>query len=94
MRSYAEIMLELLKREEGTFVMHGDAGFLDECYYTKRPECLREDVQPPHALNRWRYVLDGLERRPDLFDKRFVRVHDNMMRSCLVRCFEIREGKK
>lgn len=57
-------------------VMWGDAGLLDDCYYSVNPQYRTEQhPDPPHPLDRWQRVLDALNKRGDLFDAGLIGVH-------------------
>ena len=59
-------------------VMWGDAGLLDECYYSVNPQYRTGQPPrptPPHPLDRWQRVLNALDKRDDLFDAGLIGVH-------------------
>ena len=62
--TYAEAMVRLMKEQGKTIVPWGDAPLLDECYALVNLK--NSQLMPPA---RWKLVLAGLGRRPDLFSK-------------------------
>lgn len=55
---------------------------------------LFENMKYPHPLTRMGYILDAMERRPDLFEKKYLRGHDRRYRSRKVRIFYLKKGEK
>ena len=77
-KTIAQHAADILRETENPAVMHGDSGLLDAIGH-------RAGMKKMHPLDRWKLILAGLERSPDLFQKTHVMGHRG-----LVRCFTLR----
>ena len=81
-----DVLLDMrVKHNENfTTVAWGDADTLHEI-------ANRTKLKTKHPLDVWQSVLNGLYRRPDLWEKLFYKAHVGHGRELMVRCFKLIE---
>ena len=89
-KTYAETMVDVLNDLGMVHAVWGIPEPLEECYRRKHPDALGGGTWP-HPLVVFKIVLNSLARRPDLFDRHYIRGHDNSGRSRIVRGYKLRE---
>jgi hypothetical protein len=65
-KTIAEHAVDVLRETDNPAVCYGDSGLLGLI-------AKRAGMKSRHPLNMYKDVLDAMERRPDLFEKRFSR---------------------
>ncbi len=90
-KSVAEHARDVLIETDNNGVGYGDTGLLDLIAdrYGYVAKTKRKDQPGRFIHNRWTAVLDGCDRRPDLFEKRLSRLRFGcyryyVLRECIV----------
>jgi hypothetical protein len=75
-----QIAVEVLRETDNPAVMYGDSWLLDEIFYRANGR-----DRPPHPLDRWKRVLDALQKSPG----ELVPGHTRLGSGRLVRRFDL-----